>query len=72
MDEAIAQYQKALEINPNYAEAHNNLGIAFLQKGQVDEAIDQYQKALEINPNYADAHNNLGIAFSQKGRWTKR
>ena len=72
MDEAIGQFQKALEINPNYAEAHNNLGNALLQKGQVDEAMAQYQKALEINPNYAEAHNNLGDALFKKGRWTRR
>ena len=68
MDEAIAQYQKALEINPNDAEAHYNLGIALLQKGQVDEAMVQFQKALEINPNYAEAHNNLGLVLFQKGQ----
>ena len=72
VDEAMAQYQKALEINPNYAEAHNNLGDALFQKGQVDEAMAQYQKALEINPNYARAHYNLGLALFKRGRWTRR
>ena len=68
MDEAIAQLEKALEINPDDAEFHYNLGNAFLQQGHVDEAIARYQKALEINPNYAEAHNNLGDAFRQQGR----
>ena len=68
MDEAIAHYQKALQIKPDYAEAHNNLGNALLQKGQVDEAMAHYQKALQINPDYAEAHNNLGNALLQKGR----
>ena len=67
VDEAIAHYQKALQIKPDYAEAHNNLGNALLQKGNVDEAITHYQKALQINPDYAEAHNNLGIALLQKG-----
>ena len=53
---------------PNIAEAHGNLGLDLLQKGQVDEAIIQFQKALEIRPNYAEAHNNLGNSFSQKGQ----
>ena len=60
VDEAIAHYQKALEIKPDYAEAHNNLGAALAGRGQVDEAIAHYQKALEIKPDYAEAHNNLG------------
>jgi tetratricopeptide (TPR) repeat protein len=68
LDEAIVQYQKALEIYPDSAEAHNNLGSALFQKGRVDEAIAQYQKALQINPDHAQAHYNLGIALMQKGR----
>jgi Tfp pilus assembly protein PilF len=68
LDEAMAQYQKALAINPNYAEVHNNLGNVFLQKGQRDEAMEQYQKALGIDPNYDIAHYDLGIALFQKGQ----
>jgi tetratricopeptide (TPR) repeat protein len=67
-DEAIVEYKKALEIDPNYDAAHNNLGNALLRKGQIDEAIIHYQKALEINPNHAKAQNNLGNAFLQKGQ----
>jgi protein O-mannosyl-transferase len=65
---AIAQYQKALQINPHYAEAHNNLAVALLQKGQVDEAIAQFRGTLEINPNYDLAHYNLGLALVRKGQ----
>jgi tetratricopeptide (TPR) repeat protein len=67
-DEAIAQYQKTLQITPNYAEAHDNLGSVLRQKGRVDEAIAQCQVALQINPDYADAHDNLGNALFQKRR----
>ena len=61
-DEAIAHFQKALEIKPDYAEAHANLGAALAGRGRVDEAIAHYQKALEIKPDYAEAHCNLGSA----------
>jgi protein O-mannosyl-transferase len=67
-DEAITQYQKALEIQPRYADADNNLGSALLEKGRVDEAIACYQKALELQPDYALAHNNLGNALLRKGQ----
>jgi tetratricopeptide (TPR) repeat protein len=67
VDEAIAQYQKALQIKPDFAEAHNNLGNALLKMGNVDEAIAQYQKALQIKPDSAEAHNNLGTALIHKG-----
>ena len=68
LDEAITQYQKALEITPDYADAHADLGAAFAQKGQVDKAMALYRKALEINPNYAEAYYNLGNALVQKGQ----
>ena len=68
VDEAMAQYPKALEINPNYPEAYNNLGNALLQKGQADAAIAEFQKALEISSNYADANYNLGLALVKKGQ----
>ena len=48
--------------------AHNNLGIALAERGQVDAAIAHYQKALEIKPDYADAHNNLGAALAGRGQ----
>ena len=67
-EEALEQFQKALEINPNYAEAHTNLGLAFFQKGQAEEALEQFQKALEINPNNAEAHTNLGNALFRSGQ----
>jgi tetratricopeptide (TPR) repeat protein len=68
VDEALKQFQKALEINPNYAQAHSNLGVALLQKGRLDDAVAQYQTALGMYPNYAQAHSNLGLALSQKGQ----
>ncbi len=56
VDEAIAHFQKALEIKPDVAEAHYNLGGVLASRGQVDEAIAHYQKALEIEPDFAEAH----------------
>jgi tetratricopeptide (TPR) repeat protein len=67
VDEAITQYQEAVQINPAFVEARNNLGNALLETGKLDEAISHLQKALQINPGYAPAHNNLGNALLQKG-----
>ncbi len=67
VEEAIAHFQKALQINPNYAEAHYNLGNVLLHKGSVDEAIIHYQRALQIKPDYAEDCYNLGAALIKRG-----
>jgi len=63
----MVHFQKALQINPESAEIHNNFGNALLQKGRVDEAIAQYQKTLQINPERVEVRNSLGSALLQKG-----
>ena len=67
VDDAMIHFQKALQINPDYADAHINLGNTLLQKGRVDDAIAHCQTALQINPRLAGAHNNLGNALLKKG-----
>ncbi len=68
VDDAIAHFKKAMEIQPDYAGAYDNLGIAFCQKGRVDGAIACYQKALQINPADAEACYNLGNALLKVGQ----
>ena len=69
VDMAIAQYQTALRLKPDYAEAYLNLGEAYKSKGQFDMAIAQYQTALRFKPNFAEAYYNLGIAYKSKGQF---
>ena len=59
MDEAIVHYQKAVQIAPDSAEAHINLGNALLTMGNVAEAIPHFEKALKITPNSAEVQNDL-------------
>jgi tetratricopeptide (TPR) repeat protein len=67
IEDAINQYNQALEINPNYAQAHFNLGVVFLKRGEVDDAIAEYNQALQIMPDYLEAHFDLGAALVLKG-----
>jgi tetratricopeptide (TPR) repeat protein len=58
---AIQAYQKVLEIDPTYVEAHNNLGLLYQEMGHWEEARKSYQMALVIKPDYEKGLNNLGI-----------
>jgi predicted O-linked N-acetylglucosamine transferase (SPINDLY family) len=57
---ALPALHKLVELMPGDAEAHNNLGNALLEDGQLDEAAESYAAALQINPNFVEAHYNLG------------
>jgi tetratricopeptide (TPR) repeat protein len=62
--DAITHYRKALELAPNVAETHYNLGNALGQMQQIREAIVHYQKALDLNPLYTKAQVNLAWALA--------
>ena len=55
--------KKQYEIQPNYANAYNNLGLVLKELGERKKAISNYEKAIEISPNFAQTHNNLGLVF---------
>src|SRR5262249_4352642 len=54
--DAAAEYKKALELNPNYADIHNHLGIALSADKEYEQAVSAFKKALETNPAFVDAH----------------
>jgi tetratricopeptide (TPR) repeat protein len=59
LNEAVDQFLKALEINPNSFETHYNLGGALIQKGELDEAITQFQEILGLKHDFSPAQDNL-------------
>ncbi len=62
---AIQLFESALQLNPNHAEAHNNLGVVLTtQPNRQQEAIGQFEQAVRLDPNNADAQLNLGIALA--------
>jgi Tfp pilus assembly protein PilF len=63
VDAAVKCYEKALAIKPDFAEAHNNLGVTIQDLGQLNTAVRSFEKALALKPDYAEAHNNLGIVL---------
>jgi tetratricopeptide (TPR) repeat protein len=66
MPDAIAEYQAALVIKPDFAEAHGNLGYALSKiPGRLLDAVPEYEAALRIKPDYLQAHLDLGDALSK-------
>ena len=65
-DEAITEFKKALELNPNHYDAHYHLGISYYAKGSIDASIVELKKAIEINPKEPRAHYNIAFAYVAK------
>jgi predicted O-linked N-acetylglucosamine transferase (SPINDLY family) len=65
-DEAIASYRRAVAINPQYAEAFNNLGTSLLGR-DADEAIESFERALALKPGHGPARANLARALDARG-----
>jgi Flp pilus assembly protein TadD len=59
--EALYRWKRAVEIDPTYAAAHNNLAIAFEHAGNFDEARKAYEKAIELEPNNALIKQNYDL-----------
>ncbi len=68
-DQAISDFNKALEINPKDAEAYFNRGIVHLEKGRYEQAISDYTKALEIDPRNAKVYLKRGNAYEGEGKY---
>lgn len=66
IDKAIGDLKEAIEIEPEFAEAHYNLGILLRQKGKIDEAVIHFTKAVEFQPDYKLALFALGETLQAK------
>jgi tetratricopeptide (TPR) repeat protein len=70
LPEAAAQYEEALRLRPDFAEAHNDLAqLLAKEPGRQEDAIAQFEAALRVEPGHADAQNYLAVLLaSQRGR----
>jgi tetratricopeptide (TPR) repeat protein len=64
---ALGACRKALELQPDYPEVLNNLGLILLAQGQTDDALRHFRQAVGLRPGYAMAWNNLGSALRSRG-----
>jgi len=67
LEEAIANYHRSMELDPQSSLAHNNLGMALQNAGRLQEAIPEYFRAIELSPTNANARNNIGVALAAAG-----
>jgi tetratricopeptide (TPR) repeat protein/SAM-dependent methyltransferase len=67
-EQAVANYTKALQIEPDFTEAHYNLGNVLNGLGRSEEAVASLTRALALKPDFVEAHNNLGNIFKALGR----
>ncbi|HUL37796.1 MAG TPA: tetratricopeptide repeat protein [Thermodesulfobacteriota bacterium] len=63
-DQAISEFSKAIQINPNYDKAYNNRGIVYRLKGEYNQAISDFNKAIQINSLEAEGYNNLAWLYA--------
>ena len=67
-DQAIADYDMAIRLRPDYAEAYNDRGHAYHWKGgNADRAIADFTRAIELRPHYPTAYNNRGVVYMAGG-----
>lgn len=67
-DQAIADYDMAIRLRPDYAEAYNDRGHAYHWKGgNGDRAIADFTRAIELRPDYPTAYNNRGVVYMAGG-----
>ena len=59
--EAIYRWERAVQIDPAYAEAYNDLGVAYEHEGQLEKARKAYEKAIELDPKNPQIRQNYDL-----------
>jgi Tfp pilus assembly protein PilF len=70
--EAIYRWEKAVQIDPTYAAAFNDLAVAYEHEGQLDKARKAYEKAIEIEPNNSQIRQNYELFKEINDRATQK
>lgn len=70
-EEAIKYYKKAIEIDPNFAFAYDNIGISYRKLGDYNKAIIYYKKSLKIDPNGITPLQNIAVVYQYTKEFEK-
>jgi tetratricopeptide (TPR) repeat protein len=71
LDKAIAEYQKALALQPSWAVAHDRLALDYQKQGRTDDAIVQWEQATRDNPQFYSVYDLLAGAYERQGKIKK-
>ena len=67
-DEAIADFNTAVGLNPNYSRSYTNRGAVYFHWGLYDQAMAEDNKAIALQPDFADAYFNRGLVYEKQGQ----
>lgn len=68
---AIQEFQKAIELKPNYGDAYHNLGNAYREIGEYEKALENYQNAIKFNPNLWPSYQNIAALYFESKQYDK-
>lgn len=69
LEDAIAAYRRAIELNPDYSWSHHNLGESLAKVCQFEEATAAFRRAIELKPDFSWSYHHLGDALAQQEQW---
>lgn len=68
LDWALDFYDQAIKLDPEYIDAHYDLGVAYYHRGKVNAAIKAFQEVLSLDANYQAAHYRIGVCYHHLGQ----
>ena len=66
-DEALVEFQNAINLDSQYERAHRGIGLVYLHTKRYADAINAFQQAIQLDPNYKEAHHGLAFAYFKSG-----
>lgn len=70
-EEALPEYQKLIEINPDYAEGYCNIGLIQIEQNRLAEAEKNLMISIQKDPELLEGYYNLGLLYQRKGSFAK-
>ena len=69
LPQAYDAFSKVTQLNPSYADGHNNLGVVLHDLGKLEAAQEAYHRAISLKPMYAEAYYNMANALRDQGQF---